>query len=115
MELWHLDYRKSTERGAEKHLGVVFSQDADAAASNAAEAFALGLYDKVAIIDDGMDPGRAYMLTQHQDEGMWHELRPDGVQPAGDGPFRSSTNGDLLVIDGRPSVMSAYGLLPLPL
>jgi hypothetical protein len=110
MELWHLDYEKSVERGVDRHLALTLSTGGAEAAENAAQAFRAGFYYKVALVDDAVPPGRTFMLTQHVEDD-WSEVPPEGITPTGEGPFRSTSNGDVLIGENGHFVMTSGGLV----
>lgn len=110
MELWHLNYEKSAERGADRHLALTLSHDGDAAAKAAAEAFRSSLYYKVALVDDAMPPRRVFSLTQHVDFD-WSGSPAEGITPIGEGPFRSTSIGDVLVGEDGHFIMTTGGLV----
>lgn len=109
MELWHLDYRKSVERGVDEHFSLTMSQGGDKAALAASEAFRAGLYDKIALVDEAISPGRLFHLTQHLEEA-WTENPAEGITVVGFGPIRSTSNGDVLVTKDGHFIMTSGGL-----
>lgn len=104
MKLYHLDWERSHK--TDFHTNLTFPVgsvaevlvEGDKVFDSAKDAFNNGLYTEVAEID-GDDLEFVFRYTQNID-AAWSEPPMDGVKPIGEGPFRSTSVGDIVEQDG---------------
>ncbi|TLX15942.1 hypothetical protein [Rhizobium sp. MHM7A] len=117
MKLYHLDWARGYKH--EFHSILTFPGresgdvlvEGDDVFDSAKTAFDFGFYVEVAEIDSD-SPEYAFRYTQNIDEA-WSDPPAEGVKPIGEGPFRSTSVGDLVEQDGVFKLVSSIGFKEL--
>lgn len=117
MKLFHLDWERSHSQ--DFHTSLTFPSfsaakvlaEGDTVFDSAKEAFENGFYTEVAEID-GDDLEFAFRYTQNIDSA-WSDPPMDGVKPVGEGPFRSTSVGDIVEQGGVFKLVSSMGFKDL--
>lgn len=106
MVVLHLDWFRSPE-----HL--LRHATLDGAPNVVAELYTMGMYKKVGTVMCS-DLNAAFNLTQNTDRHSWTQNR--GVGPVDDQPggYRSTSVGDIIVLDNQPYVIRGVGFDPIP-
>jgi hypothetical protein len=111
MELYHLDWEATKQKGDDRLLAIILpTPDESAFVDKVAEAFRGGNYRKVATFT-GHRPEDVFRLTQNIDDS-WAETAIPGMVPVSDNPARSTSVGDVIIDDsGRHLAFASVGLV----
>jgi hypothetical protein len=113
MKLFHLDWERSHKQDFNVNLTFPVGSaekvlvEGDKVFDSAKAAFDSGFYTEVAEID-GDDLEFAFRYTQNIEES-WSDPPMQGVKPIGQGPFRSTSVGDIVEQDGVFQLVCSMG------